>query len=692
MTLAVYTVTPSDPWPLPTLRDHPRLFLTPTRLERLRALWADPPVNFTKLKSTIDGDSQNISRMIRYLATGTLSNLTKAYDSAIAQSFSAFRGSYQLYADDSAFVLDWGWADLTAEQRSALIAQLEAFNAQREAMTPNGPLAGCGQEQGYVGYALGVLAIEGEEGATSRLATLRNMLQNESAWIDETQGDGHWVGYSHEVVNFLLGAVMPYHIAGNEEDLITSRFKFAASRNSYLAYRTTNNGYCLLAGPSDHKAMGVGTNKGSNVDGTLYSAKAEFAFHNAAYADVLGSGLAQDRANNCSINSPSQNWTDGQDSMMAAPAWAAFVFYDAAIAAVSPSMLPPSAIFPVPGLVAFRSGWTQEYDVKGWLFCSLFNNVCHDNHYAGSLTISRGDDQLICDQYTYAGQPCAWEDGAPTSKEVGTYSMCNSTVVISPTGSATPDRSGSQTHVLNPASAAAFPVSTRFGGSQASWLAGTVGNFSSNDNSPGSQAWATADYGNAYYPNAVVTSIQRIVVFQNGEDEAQGTFFVRDVFDVAPGAADRVRAFFGCRQKPVGMTDETIVKGGSAAGVLTYPNQPVVIQWRNSQATIQMVSPDPVLLRLVGGGNGINGAPSGPGYESYFDGANLDYYANSQSGKNDPQYARIKGHWRLECETTPDDAGGEMVFAITVGDIGESRRYQSRARASPSRLPVRSTR
>jgi len=190
-----------------------------------------------------------------------------------------------------------------------------------------------------------------------------------------------------------------------------------------------------------------------------------------------------------------------------------------------------------------------------------------------------------------------------------------------------------------------------------------------NGGSPGAKAQATADCTLAY-TRKQLRSYQRIVAYVNGVDGAHGTFFVQDKFVAAD--IDRIRAFWGCRRKPIGMTNETVVTGSTAAGVMTYPNQPVVIQWGNSQATIQMVSPAPVLLRLVGGGNGINGAPAGPGYESYYDGANLDYYQNAQSGKTVAQYARIQGCWRLECETTKTAANGQMLFAITVGDIGST--------------------
>jgi hypothetical protein len=674
-----YTTVPSNPWPLPTLRAHPRIFLTPTRLARLQSLWASPPAIMTGLKTTINADTQILSHMIKYLATGSLTELTSAYTTAVATSFpaSGFTGPYNLMGNGSSFVLDWGYNDLSGSQRTALISQLDSFCNSYIALPSNGPLAGCGQEQGYCGFVYAQLAIQGEVGATDRLQTLSNVLQNVAGWIDETMGSGHWQGYPNEDVSFMM-AFIAYHIATNQENLIASRFNHLANRMNYLAYRTANNGYTLLAAPSHHKAQAVTTQSGATLDQSIQSpgTEAEYALHYAVYADVLKSRLAQTAVNSCTTQNANFKWTNGKTSMTFGPTWLAFMFYNSVITPVAYSTLPQSRSFPLPGLVAFRGGWTQVNDVKGWFWCGIYNHRVHDTHYAGALEISRGDDQLICNQYTYAGQPSGWQINPYNATEVGNHSMCKSTVLFSPTGSATPDRSGSQGQTQDPASYAQFPLSTTFGigteGTGTSWINGTIDSFVYGGSSPGAKSQATGTYSGAYYPNSVVTTVNRVVAYVNGANNTTGTFFVQDNFVLVSGAVHRIRALWGMRQKPIGMTSETIVAGVSAAGVMTYPNQKVVVQWRNSQATIQMVSPTPTVLRLVGGGNGINGAPAGPGYESYFDGANLDYYNNAQSGKNNQQYKRIQGCWRLECETTPAAAKGQMLFAITVGDIGST--------------------
>lgn len=673
MSIPTYTHVPTSPWALPTLRSHPRIMLTPTRLARLVSLYNSPPSSMLSLKLTWPGGGTGTSagaimgNMINYLATGNLTNLTSAYNAAITGAGGGTAITF--WAQTAPFVFDWGYNDLTPTQKTNLIALIDSQTTTFLNAGSNGPLAGCGQEQGYGGFAMGVLAIEGEVGATSRLTTLRNVVQNLSEWIDESMGSGHWIGYQFEAVFWLMHSMFAYHIAGGQENLIPSRSQFATNRSTYLAYKSANNGYTSMCGPSDHDAMGVTTNSLSNIDGAPFRAKPEFAWHNAVYADVLGSGLAQLAVNNCLAASPSLKWTDGQDTMAGSATWMAFMFYNSAIPTVSPSTLPNSAIFPLPGLAVFRSGWTQVNDVKGTLYSGIFNNVCHDSRYAGNLEITRGDDQLICTEYSYSGQPCNWLTGSQNGTEVGMYSMCKSTVLFSANADAKPDRSGSQTLVMPPGSTAAFPVGAVLGGGGSTWLNGTVSGFVYNGGSPGAKTQVTADYTNAWYPNNRVSSIQRIVAYVNGAANSTGTFFVQDNFTTVGGTIDRIRALFGMRAKPVGMTGETIVTGNTNAGVMTYANQPVVVRWRNSQATIQMVSPTPVLLRLVGGGNGVVGVGE-VGFESYFDGANLDYYNNAQSGKNVQQYKRIQGCFRLECETTPAAAGSQMLFAITVGDIG----------------------
>jgi hypothetical protein len=681
--LKTYTAVPNaavtNPWPLPTLPlpPHPRIFLTPTRLAIFRARWANPGPLFAELKNQINGDGQAPSQLIRYLATGDLTQLTACYNTAAATTNQLYGGQYTMYAGIGPFLLDWGYNDLTPTQRATLIAQQEAWSVLRENAASNGPIAGCGDVQGYQAYTMGVLACEGEPGFTSRIETLRSLLQNVCAWIDETMADGHWTGYPIMLPNWMM-CVLAYHDVCGQLAQVKGRFKCGANHTRLLQYRVTSGGWNQIAAPSDHRAIGSVAstpNVPPRQEGTIGGQCGDKAYQYAAYSTLMGDGFAQWMANACSGQNMTRKWTDGWESNTLHPAYLAMMLYDPTLPATPPSTLPNSAIFPLPGQVAFRGGWSNPTKtVRGWLHSPLYQYINHDTRHAGCLEIWRGDDMLICNPYTYAGQPCRWQDGnqppPPRRMVVGDYSMCKSTLLFSPPGSAYPDRFGSQSATMNPASTAAFPIGNFFGGPHTTWLYGTVGNFVCNSDAPGAKAQATADYTNAYYPNSTVTSVQRTVAYVNGADETKGTFFVQDNFTLVPGSVDRIRALWGMRQKPIGMTGETVIAGGTTAGLLTYPNQKVVIQWRNSQATIQMVSPTPTVLRLVGGGHGINGAPAGPGYESYFDGVNVDYTLNGQAGRTPPQEMRINGCWRLECETTPAAANGQMYFAITVGDIG----------------------
>ena len=106
-----FTTVPSNPCLLPTLRAHPRILFTPTRLALLQARWANPDPNFVALKTswniTGSGTISAMASLVKYLATGSLPELTNAYNIAIAQPYSLYRGQVTMYADLSPFVFDW---------------------------------------------------------------------------------------------------------------------------------------------------------------------------------------------------------------------------------------------------------------------------------------------------------------------------------------------------------------------------------------------------------------------------------------------------------------------------------------------------------------------------------------------------------------------------------------------------------
>jgi hypothetical protein len=79
---------------------------------------------------------------------------------------------------------------------------------------------------------------------------------------------------------------------------------------------------------------------------------------------------------------------------------------------------------------------------------------------------------------------------------------------------------------------------------------------------------------------------------------------------------------------------------------------------------IQLLWPRSAKLRAVGG----------EGYENYIDGSDVDPASTAQDWILDPRrkdlgwrMEAIRGQWRLEIETDPGAAKGEMVTAISVG-------------------------
>src|ERR1700757_1231259 len=82
------------PWPDPPFAARsgtwatyvPRLFFNSTYLARFRANWVDS--YFSRIVGVYAGSAGVIGQMLTYVATGSTANLTTAYNSAIAQSYS----------------------------------------------------------------------------------------------------------------------------------------------------------------------------------------------------------------------------------------------------------------------------------------------------------------------------------------------------------------------------------------------------------------------------------------------------------------------------------------------------------------------------------------------------------------------------------------------------------------------------
>jgi hypothetical protein len=247
--------------------------------------------------------------------------------------------------------------------------------------------------------------------------------------------------------------------------------------------------------------------------------------------------------------------------------------------------------------------------------------------------------------------------------------MCRSGISFSPTPTTREDRAGSPS--ATPAgSGAYFPLSVSLtNGVRTTQLGGALTSYADN----GVLAQVVADLrGGVTFPN--ITSANTTMGYLRGATTDIGTFVVWDQF-VCPSTIGNIRRNFWSFNKPV-ISGETVLQGGSTAGVLSATGDHVVIQQGSYQATIQMVS-------TMAGINLVGGA----GYESFFDGyasggSNLDFLTNAQSNDatRQAQALWLQNQWRTSFLTTQAIAT-EMLFVITVGALGSTAPTYTRASA-----------
>lgn len=661
------------PWALPLLRPHPRILMTPTRIARLQARWASPTGNFVALVTNWSGGSANATNglgfALKYLATGNATFATSAYNAAIAESYALEKGGpWQLWANTSPIVLDWCYSALTGTQKANLIAQIETQNGNREtslnsAGTAGYQLMGPANGTGLTGYTMGCLAIEGEAGASSRIAKLRNGMQHTALWLDESHADGGWDGYS------FLGywnalCLWIYHIAAGEESLAIGRVPYLGNRGGVAARQLVANLSDFIAGPTNHRA---------NTNGVQFEARPEEGWAAAFQADCAHDPVMQWVCDGQQTNA-SFRWTHTQ--LLSDASWMALPFYDSTLIAQSPATagLPLCTALTVSGLTNFRGGWNLASggDINAWYFTGACRFQEHDKQNGGHLEIWRGADQIVSTGYNYAGRNSGWESFPAGANTVGNYSMTLNCMLFSPTGSATPDKSGSQkcSGSQPSGSVSTYPWSNGliwFAGG-GTWLNSKLLSFVDEGNSPGDEALTIGDLSNAYL-SSQVTNYKRYVDYVKGADSTRGTFVVRDTFTA--GSVNRIRALFYARQA-FNASGKVVVTGGLGAGVLTCNNDVNTVRGA-SKVWYQMVSPSPTVVRLVGGGDGLGGAGD---FTNYYDGANTSFHLNFQGGtgdsRNTVETARIANQWRVEFETTPGAAQGQVVIVITIGDSGDA--------------------
>ncbi|HSY85619.1 MAG TPA: hypothetical protein VLA85_03535, partial [Verrucomicrobiae bacterium] len=156
-----------------------------------------------------------------------------------------------------------------------------------------------------------------------------------------------------------------------------------------------------------------------------------------------------------------------------------------------------------------------------------------------------------------------------------------------------------------------------------------------------------------------VTRYRRTIIFVRPD-----LFIIRDEFSLR--SVDRVRALFHLRQAPE-IAGLRPVQGSAGAGILEAEGDRALVQRGQSRAVIQLLWPRSAKLRAVGGN----------GFEAYIDGVDVDPASTAQGWVLDPRrkdlakrMELVKGQWRLEIETDPAAANGEMITAISIGPKG----------------------
>jgi hypothetical protein len=624
--------TNPQPWPLARVRPHPRLYVDAAMLARLRERWNDP--RFADIVERYRDKPDPLALALQGLATGDAAACSAAVAPALTEPYVLEGKSAAADADDVAFVFDWCYGVLDAEARARLVAKIEAANAAREAALDKQFKLHEAQLLGFHAYITGVLAVAGEPGVSPRLAKAEAALQNWTEYLNEVQGDGAYRDYAYQDPQFTLPSVLFTTATGT--DFVKDNH-FIAARPEVLLRLLSPDGRGFAAGPGDQSMGG---------DGLLAAYGLPSAIAPLIAADMRRDGLAQFLGE---LVHRKQGWPSTPGVQ---PLWLVLLYDDDRLRPVTPSVarLPLARLFPDQGIVDTRSSWVVPQagrpNIDLWFYAGP--KTAHSDPDAGHFTLTRGSDQLIVNGANYYGTP------SENIRRWGGTSFARNTMVFSPVGSTHPDRDGSQNAKVPVAvSAMHYPVSY-----EEVWYPGEdqyraeIVEF----HADGEHVAATGELSAAYDPE-YVKAYQRTIVRLD-----RNTFLVRDRFDL--DGVDRVRMLLHERSKPEA-SGYRVVRGTANGGILETEGRRVVIARGASEATVDILTPEPVLIRAVGG----------PGYEQYIDGANVDPAKTAQAWLfHNVQLSRrlpyTVGQWRTEFETTARAADGEMVALISVGAKG----------------------
>jgi hypothetical protein len=673
------TETPPHPWSTPTIRqDHPRLFFDAAHLRRFRLHWSDPAYASVVREYKYDVGLDPVSEALRGLAVDDEAACRLAARTVVADGWrpkmnlssgppggfdwKLFGPPEYVYGDAAALVFDWCYAALTPELKSRLVAKIEKQNQMREDALDKRFQWHEAHFLGLHAYLMGVLAIQGEPGASDRLQKAQNALQNWTDVGNELHGDGSYKTYSYQDT-FLIAPAILWSMATGQD--VVRRNQFIMHHADFLLRRLSQDGQDFVAGPGDQAA---------DPRGMIIRLQNPSALGPLMIADYLRDGFAQWLGQ---FMLEKQGFSLRWDN----PRWLDLIFHDDGLTPVPPTRagIPLVRYMPRGGMVDMRSAWNIGHgdasDIDAWFYLGPMTE--HAETDAGHFTLWRGNDDLITEGANYLSRPTRYHI------LWSALSLARNTAVFSPEGGTAPDLEGGElpppTMVyddgrqfgdvgaerlvksesqaarsrLATLSAEAYPVANRviWYPEYAGYL-GRIVDF--RDTGPVASAIGDAT---AAYDSLHVLSFRRSVI-----DVKPDVFIIRDRFRLSD--VGRVRMLFHVRERP-DTSGLQVVAGTASAGILEGRGNRVTVTRGRSQATIQVLWPATTTIRLVGG----------PGFENYLDGENVDARSNAAGWLlKQPDFAariaRVTGTWRIEIESNPKTADGEIVVAISVGPRG----------------------
>ena len=598
------TETPPHPWSAPTIRpDHPRLFFDAAHLQRFRAHWNNPAYASVVREYKYDVGLDPVSEALRGLAVDDAAACRLAARTVVADGWrpkinlssgppggtdwKLFGPPEYVYGDAAPLVFDWCYFALTPDLKSRLIAKIDAQNQMREAALNRQFQWHEAHFRGLHAYLMGVLAIQGEPGASDRLQKAQNTLQNWTDIGNELHGDGSYKTYTYQDT-FLIAPAILWSMATGQD--VVRRNQFIMHHADFLTRRLSQDGEDFVAGPGD---------QASDARGMIIRLQNPSALGPLMIADYLHDGFAQWLGQ---FLLEKQGFGKRWDN----PRWLDLIFHDDALTPVPPGHadIPLVRYLPQGGMIDMRSAWSigrsDVSDIDAWFYLGPMTE--HAEADAGHFTLWRGNDDLITEGANYLSRPTRYH------LLWSVLSLARNTAVFSPAGSTAPDLDGSELPVatsvyddgnqfgdvggerlvknesaamqarLATLSAEAYPVANRI-----VWYpeyAGYQGQiFSFRDRGP--VTVAAGDATAAYDPRHVL-SFRRSVV-----DVKPDIFILRDRFRLRD--VDRVRMLFHVRERP-NAPGLRVVKGSTDAGILEGRGDRVTITRGRSQATIQVLA------------------------------------------------------------------------------------------------------